>query len=147
MTHAPRCILAITLLLAPLGGCKLYQNTMNMFGNNTSSEAMAQRLQNAPPIKGETLDQRHLLVMQAPNPGWSFSIDRTDRERDGWVVSITIREPNPAFMYPQRIVEKQLLTEVEANKPIRVMARVLTHEEQGEEQQYAPFGLVESFEP
>lgn len=146
MTHAPRRTLAITLLLAPLSGCSLYQNTMDMFGN-TSSEAMAQRLQNAPPIKGESLDQRHLLVMQAPNPGWSFSIDRTDRERDGWVVSITIREPNPAFMYPQRIVEKQLLTEVESDKPVRILARVLTHEENGEGYQYAPFGLVESFEP
>lgn len=147
MTHAPRRMLAITLLLAPLGGCNLYQNTMDMFGNSIGNETTVQRLQSAPPIKGETLDRRHLLVMQAPNPGWSFSIDRTDRERDGWVVSLTIREPNPAFMYPQRIVEKQLLTEVEADQPLRVMARVLTHDEKDDVSGYAPFGLVESFEP
>ncbi len=127
------------LMLAP-GGCKLMNNTID-------GEVMARRLADAPPVKGEILEERHLLVMQAPNPGWVIELDRDTRDRDGWVVYITIREPDPGFMYPQRIIEKRLLTEVEANQSMRVMARLLTHTEKGEQDDYAPLTLVDQFAP
>ena len=135
--------LGITLgiaMLSTIPGCRL----MN---NNIDSAVMAQRLQTAPPVKGETLEGRHMLVLQAPNPGWEFAIDRDDRVRDGWELYITIREPNPAYMYPQRIVEKRLLSDVEADQNLRVMARLLQHDEKGEKDDYAPLTLVESFGP
>lgn len=119
-----------------LGGCRVIKK-------NKDASAMAERLENAPPIRLEALGEHHMLVMQAPHPGWSYRLDRDERDRDGWVVYLTIRKPDPAFMYPQRIVDKRLLTEVEADQPIRVMARMLEHNEKGNKDQYAPLSFAE----
>jgi len=119
-----------------LGGCRVIKK-------NKDASAMVERLENAPPVRLEALGKHHMLVMQAPHPGWSYRLDRDERDRDGWVVYITIRKPDPAFMYPQRIVDKRLLTEVEADQPIRVMARMLEHNEKGNKDQYAPLNLAE----
>ncbi len=133
-------LIGFSMLATTLSGCKLMRNDID-------SAVTAERLRSAPPIMGSTLEGRHLLVMQAPNPGWDFQIDRDDRGRDGWVVYITIREPNPAFMYPQRIVDKRLLSEIEADQPLQVMARLLAHGEKGDRDDYAPLTLVDSFGP
>ena len=133
--------LAGVLLATPmLSGCKAMKKEKR-------AESMVLRLKNAPPIRTETLGDNHMLVMQAPNPGWSYKLDRDDRDRDGWVVWITIRKPDPAYMYPQRIVEKRLLTQVDADQPIRVMARMLEHNERGNSDQYAPLPLTNQVAP
>lgn len=130
------------LLASPavLSGCRV-------LNKDKGATAMAERLDDAPAIRIETLGDNHMLVMQAPNPGWSYRLDRDDRDRDGWIVFITIREPDPAFMYPQRIVDKRLLTEVESDEPIRVMARLLDHSEKGTKDQYALLGIAEPGTP
>jgi hypothetical protein len=125
---------------ALLGGCKV-------LNKDKDAGAMAERLNNAPPVRIETLGDNHMLIMQAPNPGWSYRLDRDERDRDGWVVYITIRKPDPAFMYPQRIVDKRLLTEVESDEPIRVVARLLEHGEKGTGDQYAPLKLTDLSSP
>lgn len=134
--------LLVALIASPtmIAGCKLIRKT-------TDSGAMAERLESAPPIRLESLGEHHMLVMQAPNPGWSYRLDKDERERDGWVVFITIRKPDPAFMYPQRIVDKRLLTEVETKHSIRVLARLLEHNEKGSSDQYAPLELETNAQP
>jgi len=137
-------LIGLGVLTSMLGGCRL----VNRFTNNDiDSTVMTERLRSAPPVMGSSLEGRHMLVMRAPNPGWGFEIDRDDRDRDGWVIFLTIREPDPAYMHPQRIVNKRLLTEVEADQPVRVMTRLLHHDEKGESDDYAPMSLVDSFEP
>jgi len=144
MLRTSRTTLLLTLIVIAhttlLGGCRLMHK-----GN--SSEAMAVELQKAPPVRLDALDGRRMLVMQAPNPGWSYRLDKDERELDGWVVFITIRKPDPAFMYPQRIVDKRLLTEVETKHSIRVMARLLEHNEKGTRDQYAPLELDSNAQP
>jgi hypothetical protein len=133
-------LVGIALLAPVLTGCRYIKK-----GDN--AQMMAQRLESAPPIMRSELDGRHMLIMQAPNPGWSFGIDRDEREREGWVLYITIRQPDPGFMYPQRIVEKRLLSAVESDKAVRVMARMLEHGETGTKDDYAPLTLADSLEP
>lgn len=142
MTHARTIgiLILITLATLPLVGCRYIKK-----GDN--AQAMAQRLENAPPIALSELDQRHMLVMQAPNPGWSYGIDRDERDREGWILYITIRRPDPGFLYTQQIVEKRLLSRVEADQPVRVMARLLDHDEKSTKDAYAPLTLSESLEP
>jgi hypothetical protein len=130
-------LIATSLLM---GGCRVIKKA-------TASSEMQARLENAPPVWLDSLGDNHMLVMQAPHPGWSYRLDRDDRDRDGWIVWITIRKPDPAFMYPQRIVEKRLLTQVESDQPIRVRARLLEHNENGTSDQYAPLELAESAAP
>lgn len=126
--------------LTVLGGCRL----MN---KDNSSEAMRVELHKAPPVRIDALDNRHMLVMQAPNPGWTIALDRDERGKDAWIAYITIKRPNPAFMYPQQIVEKRLLTDIESTEPLTIMARLLDHDQPGTKDQYAPLSPVDTFEP
>ena len=140
ITHRGSGTLALIACVLLLGGCRLIHKS-------NSSQEMAVELEQAPPITAQTLGDRHMLVMRAPNPGWSLRLDRDQRGKDEWIVFITIRRPDPAFMYPQRIVDKRLLTEVEISDPIRVIARLLDHNENGTNDDYAPLTLVDSLEP
>jgi hypothetical protein len=134
--NAAMIALSGVLLTTPMiSGCRAMKKKKD-------AQSMVQRLQNAPPIRTETLGDHHMLIMQAPNPGWLYKLDRDDRDREGWIVWVTIRKPDPAYMYPQRIVDKRLLTQVESDQPIRVMARLLAHDERGNSDQYAPLALT-----
>ncbi len=140
---SPAISILILLLMASsfmLSGCRL----MN---KDKGSEAMAVELQKAPPIRLDALDNRHMLVMQAHNPGWTIELDRDERGKDAWTAFITIKRPNPAFMYPQQIVEKRLLTDIETTQTLIIMARLLDHDQPGTRDQYAPLTPVDSFAP
>lgn len=63
--------------------------------------------------------------MQAPHAGWSFEFDKDDRTPSGYRVFVSVREPDPSFLYPQVIVEKTLLTQIPAESSIEIYARVL----------------------
>lgn len=108
---------------------------------------MSTELKQAPPVKVDELDGRHLLVMQAPNPGWTIDLDRDERVKDTWIIYITFKRPNPAFMYPQHIVDKRLLTDIETAQPIELMARLLDYDQTGKNDKYAPITPVDSFAP
>lgn len=144
-TSRPRpaiCSVLVAVLIAVLGttsACRAIQRKIDKVD-------MSQRIGDAPPIRLDTIDGRHLLVMQAPNPGWSFSIDRTEISSDGRRVFITIRRPDPAYMYPQVIVEKQLLTDVRAEVPITLMARLLDAHETTSGRSHTVIEPVERFE-
>lgn len=130
-------MLLTALIVAPLGlgGCTLIRK------KNSGVDGAQRLAQQAPPVRMESLGGLHMLVMQAPNPGWTYQIDRDDIDREGWVIWVTIRKPDPAFMYPQRVVDKRLLTQIEAAKNLHVMARVLEHNEKGSDDQYARLRL------
>ncbi|MFK7759451.1 MAG: hypothetical protein AB8C13_05840 [Phycisphaerales bacterium] len=103
-------------------------------------------LESAPPIMLEQGEDKHLIVMQAPSPGWSVRLDKTERTPDGKRVYITIRRPDPAFQYTQQLVQMRLLTTVRLDNDIEVVGRLLNHDEKTKNRGYAPVPLVESFE-
>lgn len=87
---------------------------------------------------GESL---HVLTVLSPSPGWRVQADRSVRTRDGHDVYITLRRPDPQFLYPQVIVEQNLLTDVRTDSAIRVLARVLDHDHRDPKAPYRPVEL------
>lgn len=124
---------------ATLSGCRAIERKLDPVD-------MEARMSEAPPMKLGEIDDRHLLVMQAPNPGWSFTIDKDEVARNGRRVFITIRRPDPAYMYPQVIVEKQLLTEAPSSAGLTIMARLLDAHEKTKNRDYTVMTPVDSFQ-
>tara|TARA_R110002072_G_scaffold100403_2_gene221049 strand:+ start:756 stop:1208 length:453 start_codon:yes stop_codon:yes gene_type:complete len=104
------------------------------------------RIVNAPPMMVEEGEIRHLVVMQAPSPGWSIRLDATERTPIGKRVFVTIRKPDPAYQYTQQIVLMRVLTSVRLDSEIEVVGRLLEHDEKTKGRGYAPVPVVESFE-
>jgi len=111
----------------------------------TDDAAIAERVASAPPVTIGAMNGYHLIVMRAPNPGWSISLDATEQTPGGKRVYVTYREPDPALYYPQRIVLKRLLTRVRIETELELAGRVLDHDADAEDQPYAPLEPVESF--
>jgi hypothetical protein len=109
-------------------------------------EDAATRLQNAPMVMLDQDDPFHMVVMQAPSPGWSLRLDATERTPAGKRVFVTIRRPDPAYVYPQQIVLMRALTRVRLDSEIEVVGRLLDSDERTKGKGYAPLPLVESFE-
>lgn len=129
---------AVTLAaLAPASGC-----VRKMLTREPSAAA---KLEQAPPVRLDTFEGRHMAVMQAPHAGWNIRLDGTHKTQNGKRVYLTIRRPDPVLMYPQRIVLKRVLTQVDAGTTIDLVARVLEHDEKAKKQEYAPLTPVESF--
>lgn len=129
--------LAVLLGVCAASGC------MSRF--LTDDAAIAERVASAPPVTIEATSGNHLIVMRAPNPGWSIALDATEQTPEGTRVYVTFREPDPALYYPQRIVLKRLLTRVRVDTDLELAGRVLDHDADAEDQPYAPLEPVESF--
>jgi len=99
-----------------------------------------------PPTLIDELDGKRMLVMRAPNSGWSITLDKDERIAAGMRVFITVRRPDPAFMYPQAIVDKRVLTEIHADTEIELYARVLGFDEKTKGRGYGLLVPVERFE-
>jgi hypothetical protein len=104
------------------------------------------RMVDSPPIMLDQSDNRHLVVMQAPSPGWSIRLDSTERTPTGKRVFVTIRRPDPAYQYTQQVVLMRVLTNVRLDTEIEVVGRLLEHSEKTKGKGYAPVSFVESFE-
>lgn len=76
-----------------------------------------------PAITLDSTGPRHLIVVEAPSPGWRVSFDELGES--GQDVYITITRPDPALLYPQVIVEQRMDSTVPTGQPVRVMARVV----------------------
>ena len=137
---APRLVtitLALTMLACTPGCIKrIWQR----------DDTAAQQMQHAPQIMLDASETHHLVVMQAPSPGWSIRLDATERTPEGKRVFVTIRQPDPAYVYPQQIVLMRALTSVRLDSNIEVVGRMLGHDEKTKGRGYAPVTIVESFE-
>jgi len=114
-------------------GCSVWENRPRLRKQVISLDEPVDRV---PPITIDTINDHYLLTMQAPHAGWSFEFDKDDRTPTGYRVFITIREPDPSFLYPQMIVEKTLLTQTSTESTIEIYARVLGAFEKAEMQGY-----------
>jgi len=131
------CTLALLMLLSTTGCIKRIW---------LRDDDAQQRMQNAPLIMLEKNDTHHLIVMQAPSPGWSIRLDATERTPTGKRVFVTLRRPDPAYEYPQQIVQMHVLTSVRLDSKIVIVGRLLEHDEKTKGKGYAPVTPVESFD-
>ena len=129
----------LAVSLCTMGGC-------NRIARRWKGVDMNVPVDNVPPIMVDAIDGKYLLIMQAPNSGWSIQAERDERTAEGFRLFITVRRPDPAFMYPQAIVEKRLLSEVDSSKPIEIYARVLDANEKSAGKGYGKITPVERFD-
>lgn len=96
---------------------------------------------------GLTLDSQkpeYDVVVQAPTPGWVISLDRVAEQYRHHAVFISLRRPNPGFLYPQVIVEQRVATTVPSTTPIKVYARTLDPDDTRSSRPYSPAAQSES---
>ncbi len=115
-------VLILGSSLLTMSGCSVWNNRPRLREQKIS---MNEPVYNVPPVMLEILNDQHLLIMQAPNSGWSILINRDELIPGGKRLFITVRRPDPAFMYPQAIVEKRLLTDIHADIDLEVYVRLL----------------------
>ena len=138
--------LALLLLLGTAvlaSGCSVWEKRPRLRKQKIS---MNEPVDQIPPIRLDALNAHHMLVMQAPHSGWSFAIEKDERIPDGKRLFITVRRPNPTFLYPQMIVEKNLLTDIPIETSIELYARILDHDEKSAGKGYGLLTPVEHFE-
>ncbi|HYE63447.1 MAG TPA: hypothetical protein VD997_15755 [Phycisphaerales bacterium] len=92
-----------------------------------------------PPLAIDTSGSEHMVVIQAPTPGWVATLDRVAEQHRHQGVYLTLRRPDPSFVYPQVIVEQRVATTVPTQTPVRVYARVLAP---GKKDSSAPYVLA-----
>jgi hypothetical protein len=96
-----------------------------------------------PPMALDTSAAQHMVVLQAPTPGWVATLDRVAEQYRHQAVFVTLRRPNPGFLYPQVIVEQRVATTVPSASPVKVYARVLAPEKKDSS---APYVLAAQHE-
>jgi len=145
-TFRPRWFLALLLLLGTAvlaSGCSAWENRPRLRKQKIS---MNEPVDQIPPVRLDALNAHHMLVMQAPHSGWAFAIEKDERIPDGKRLFITVRRPNPTFLYPQMIVEKNLLTDIPIETTIELYARILDYDEKSAGKGYGLLTPVERFE-
>lgn len=75
----------------------------------------------------------HVMVFEAPTPGYLLFVDRIDRTRDPSpstplglgvrTIYVTVQEPDPQHAYAQMIVNQRLALGVPAADPIKLFVR------------------------
>lgn len=78
-----------------------------------------------PALSLDSTGRLHIVRAEAPSPGWSMNVDYVVDSPGGFDAFISLRSPNPAFVYPQVMVTQHLSTGVESDKRIRLFARVV----------------------
>lgn len=91
-----------------------------------------------PPVSIEQANAKHIVVVQAPCAGWTIERDATWEQQKRWDVYITLREPDPRFMYTQQVVSLRVATDVRAAESIRVLARVVPFGDTSNESPHHP---------
>lgn len=115
---------ALVILCLTLAGC---------WGGGSAISANAYP---GPAMTVRPLEGRHLLVVNAPNPGWLVTIDKTERRLDDTRVFVSLRRPDPGMLYTQAVVEQKVLTTVSETRDIVVYARTLEFGRKGQNPPY-----------
>jgi hypothetical protein len=127
----PRCaILALTLAAGTIPfleiGCGSPKALPNVLNSPYSG----------PAVSLDSTRGSYVVVVQSPTPGWEPTLDRVADQYKHKAVFITLRRPNPAFFYPQVIVQQQVGTSVAPSEHVKVYVRILNFDERGNDQPY-----------
>lgn len=79
----------------------------------------------SPAIALDSTGKRHQVLVEAPSPGWVPSLDQSRSDFRTMNVYISLRKPNPAYMYPQMITSLRVATDVPKDRAISVYVRTL----------------------
>lgn len=91
-----------------------------------------------PPIELRSAGTEHVVVFQAPSPGYEGTLDYVGKGPRAQQVFITIRRPDPAFVYSTQIVEQNIGTGIASGVLVEVFAREVEHGFKGDLEGYAP---------
>ena len=114
-------------LAAALTGC----------GGGPGQFTISSETYRGPELAIQSKPPQHVVIMQAPTPGWIFSFDASRPQFGFTDVFLTITRPNPAFVFSQAVVSQEVGTEIGVNEPIVVYARVLAHDTVPDSQAYS----------
>lgn len=78
-----------------------------------------------PPATLDSAGPAHVVVFDAPSPGWTPGLDQVREDWRHMAVYITLRSPDPTFLYPTAVARLQVGTGVTSATPVRVFVRVL----------------------
>lgn len=94
-----------------------------------------------PPLSLTSSSDAHVVVFQAPSPGWTLSLDEVRDRLGGKNAFITLRQPDPKFAYAQVVVEQNLATSVPTDIPLALFARIAPHAADPSDNPYAEVRL------
>jgi hypothetical protein len=106
--------------VAGLGACASTGSDPSGGGDKPTTSTDPYR---GPAITLDSTGPRHLIIVEAPSPGWTVSFDQVGQS--GEDVHITITRPDPGLLYPAVIVEQRMDSTLPAGQPVRVLARVV----------------------
>ncbi len=112
--------------------------TLALPGCGSSGPAIATGAYEGPPIEVVTRDGVYHLKVESPSPGWDVTFDRSVQKADERRLFVSLRRPNPAFVYAPVIVEQLVRTDVLAPEDVSAYARVLEYEQAKEGVPYRP---------
>ena len=78
-----------------------------------------------PELSVDSSGPEHVVMIEAPSPGWVPSLDQVLDALDRRDIFVTLRRPDPRFLYAQQIVVQQVGTGVPSSVPVRVCARIV----------------------
>ena len=115
---------------ARIGGALIGALTLTLLGGCWGGGGIRDdRTTDWPPMRISQAEDRRVVVVEAPSPGWTIEFDRSEKVSGAFRVLLTVRRPDPAFYYPQTIVEQNVITDVRADSPVRVYRRLADHNE------------------
>lgn len=118
---ATRTLIALIAAAACLGGCSSSQRT----GPSPTVPAHSA----STGIALDSTGEHHVITFTAPSGGWSFSADRAEEVQGLSNVYVTMRKPNPRFIYPQMLIEHRISTQTASSEPVAIFTRTLEHDE------------------
>lgn len=78
-----------------------------------------------PAVSLDSTAKRHQVLIETPSPGWVPSMDQSRADFRTTSVYLSLRKPNPAYLYPQVISTQRVATGVPADHAISVYVRTL----------------------
>jgi hypothetical protein len=122
------CVLLVAAITLP--GCSIFGPSERSFERSTERYS-------GPSVSITAIDSEHHVVVTAQSPGFAIHREGSQDTIEGVDVFITIRRPDPAFQYPQVMVDQTLATGVATTEPMRVFVRTLRHDDTDSERPYA----------
>lgn len=123
----PLVPLVISAACALAGGCSWLQH---------DAQVVPERSFRGPPMSLDSSGRVHVVSMQAPNPGWNLELDRAQEAAGPTQLLMSVRRPDPAYLYTQQIVEKSVASRTRTTDPVEVYARVIDHAEKDSDVPY-----------
>jgi len=107
-------------LATVLGGCAASKI-------ETREWPVSDAIYSGPRIDLVVSDDVKTIRVESPSPGWDVTLDGTERRADSRRLFVTLRRPNPQFVYPTVVVDQLVRTDSPPSEPATLFARVLEY--------------------